>query len=146
MEELKTYFSQYGILSDVYIPKPYRGFGFVTYLDGFDAQSMSKSVHTIRGHRLNVSVAEPKMGIKSSPREMDYRSSSSMSAYQTTPAQVYAYSLLQQPSSTHATAYVPATQYYAYQTDSSGRPQQYTTSDHQQHYSSYQTSNNRFYK
>lgn len=145
MEELKTYFSQYGVLSDVYIPKPYRGFGFVTYLDGFDAQRMSKSVHTIRGHRLNVSVAEPKMGTKSSPRDMDYRSSP-VSAYQTTPAQVYAYSLLQQPSSTHATAYVPATQYYAYQTDSSGRPQQYNTSGHQQHYSGYQTTNNRLYK
>lgn len=33
-QELREYFSQYGELTDVYIPNPYRGFGFVTFQDG----------------------------------------------------------------------------------------------------------------
>lgn len=59
-EELRQHFMQYGLLSDVYIPRPYRGFGFVTYMDGYDGQKMMAQQHTIRGSRLNITVAEPK--------------------------------------------------------------------------------------
>ncbi len=60
IEELTEYFAHYGRLSDVYIPKPYRGFGFVTFVDGVDAQRMASQDHTLRGYKLNVNVAEPK--------------------------------------------------------------------------------------
>ena len=60
VEELNQYFCQFGRLSDVYIPKPYRGFGFVTYIDGYDAQRMTGTEHMLRGYKLNVSIAEPK--------------------------------------------------------------------------------------
>ena len=59
-EELRQHFTQYGQLSDVYIPRPYRGFGFVTYMDGYDGQRMMAQEHVIRGSRLNITVAEPK--------------------------------------------------------------------------------------
>lgn len=61
-DELRSYFAKFGRLSDVYIPKPYRGFGFVTYTDGYDAQKMTNMDHAIRGYKLNVSIAEPKSG------------------------------------------------------------------------------------
>ena len=60
IEELTEYFAHYGRLSDVYIPKPYRGFAFVTFVDGSEAQRMAAQDHTLRGYKLNVNVAEPK--------------------------------------------------------------------------------------
>lgn len=46
----------------MYIPQPYRGFGFITYCNGFNAQQILSSTHTLRGVKLNVTVAEPKSG------------------------------------------------------------------------------------
>lgn len=130
-EELRAYFSQFGQLSDVYIPKPYRGFGFVTYLDGYEAQSMYKEIHVLRNQRLNVSIAEPKPGAKGEGpsrggRGGDY--SRHASSYQATPAHVYAYSLVPQSGSGHSAtaAYVPAAQYYAYQSATPSASGQYS--------------------
>lgn len=58
--ELEEHFSQYGELADVYIPSPYRGFGFVTYKEGNVAKSVVSMIHTLRRSTLNVSLAEPK--------------------------------------------------------------------------------------
>lgn len=124
-EELRTYFGQYGSLSDVYIPKPYRGFGFVTFLDGYEAQVMYREVHVLRNSRLNVSIAEPKPGAKGGS-DLDYQRTAvapyAPSTYQTaatgtTPTHVYAYSLVP-TSSTPSNAYVPGAQYYTYQSGS----------------------------
>ena len=32
-DDLKDYFSNYGEVTDVFIPKPFRAFAFVTFLD-----------------------------------------------------------------------------------------------------------------
>jgi len=37
-EDLKDYFSKYGEVTDVFIPKPFRAFAFVTFLDPEVAQ------------------------------------------------------------------------------------------------------------
>ena len=63
-QELEDYFGQYGELTDVYIPTPYRGFGFVTYQDGSVAKMVIDITHTLRQSTLNVSLAEPK-GVRS---------------------------------------------------------------------------------
>lgn len=59
-KELEEYFSQFGELTDVYIPKPNRNFGFVTFSSGEVAQVVVRQNHRIRENLLNVSFAEPK--------------------------------------------------------------------------------------
>ena len=61
----------------MYIPQPYRGFGFVTYHNGFNSQHILSTTHTLRGVKLNVTVAEPKGGAKPGgpggiPEQPDY--------------------------------------------------------------------------
>ena len=68
-EELREHFIQYGPLSDVYIPKPYRGFGFITFMDGEDGQKMLGFHHSLRGCSLNITVAEPR-GIRASQSQL----------------------------------------------------------------------------
>lgn len=99
----------------------------MTFLDGYDAQSMYKEVHVLRNSRLNVSVAEPKPGSKGG----EYRGGGgggggAAASYQTsytsasTPTHVYAYSLV--PTSTPSATYLPAAQYYAYQSSGTSQP------------------------
>lgn len=59
-KELEEYFSQFGELTDVYIPKPNRNFGFVTFASGETAQVVVQQNHRMRENLLNVSFAEPK--------------------------------------------------------------------------------------
>lgn len=59
-KELQEYFGQFGELTDVYIPKPNRNFGFVTFSSGEAAQTVIRQNHRIRDTLLNVSFAEPK--------------------------------------------------------------------------------------
>ncbi|XP_020898405.1 TAR DNA-binding protein 43 [Exaiptasia diaphana] len=59
-KELQEYFGQFGELTDVYIPKPNRNFGFVTFSSGEIAQSVVHQNHRMRDNLLNVSFAEPK--------------------------------------------------------------------------------------
>jgi len=58
--ELKEYFSIYGMLTDVFVPSPPRGFGFVTYASRSDAMRVLRMNHNLNGAQLNVSPAEPK--------------------------------------------------------------------------------------
>ena len=60
MEELREYFGQFGEISDVYIPKPYRGFGFVTFQEGSDVQKVLSQTHRLRHSTLNITHADPK--------------------------------------------------------------------------------------
>ena len=41
-EDLKEYFSTFGPLADVYIPRPHRGFAFITFEKGDDAEVVLK--------------------------------------------------------------------------------------------------------
>ncbi|XP_066930592.1 TAR DNA-binding protein 43-like [Clytia hemisphaerica] len=60
-EDLDSYFGQFGELTDVYIPTPYRSFGFVTFASSDVARTvLLQSQHTLKGQRINVTNAEPK--------------------------------------------------------------------------------------
>lgn len=66
-DDLKEYFSKYGEISDIFIPKPFRGFAFVTFRELDIAQSLCGEDHIIKGISVHVSNAVPKY-------EMSYQS------------------------------------------------------------------------
>ncbi|XP_053547448.1 TAR DNA-binding protein 43 isoform X2 [Bombina bombina] len=59
-EELRQFFNQYGEVVDVFIPKPFRAFAFVTFADDQVAQSLCGEDLIIKGISVHVSTAEPK--------------------------------------------------------------------------------------
>lgn len=58
--DLYEYFSKFGEVIDVYIPKPMRGISFVTFSSGEVAKKVHSQSHRFGTNLLNVSVAEPK--------------------------------------------------------------------------------------
>jgi RNA recognition motif-containing protein len=61
IDDLRGYFKKFGEITDVFIPKPFRGFGFVTFLDPEVAQSLCGEEHVIQGVTTQVSNAVPKV-------------------------------------------------------------------------------------
>jgi len=59
-EDLKDYFSKFGEVTDVFIPKPFRAFSFITFLDPEVAQSLCGEDHIVKGVSVHVSNAAPK--------------------------------------------------------------------------------------
>lgn len=59
-DDLRDYFSKFGEVTDVFIPKPFRAFSFVTFLDPEIAQGLCGEDHIIRGVSVHVSNAAPK--------------------------------------------------------------------------------------
>lgn len=59
-KDLQDYFTQFGQVIDVYIPKPFRAFGFVTFVEAEIAQSLCGESHIIKGVSVHVSKADPK--------------------------------------------------------------------------------------
>lgn len=59
-EDLKEYFSKFGEVTDVFIPKPFRAFSFITFLDPEIAQSLCGEDHIVKGVSVHVSNAAPK--------------------------------------------------------------------------------------
>lgn len=59
-EDLRNYFSQFGEVTDVFIPKPFRAFGFVTFLDPNVAVALCGEDHIVRSTSVHVSSAAPK--------------------------------------------------------------------------------------
>jgi hypothetical protein len=59
-DDLREYFSKYGEVTDVFIPRPFRAFAFVTFLDPDIAQSLCGEDHIIKGISVHVSSAAPK--------------------------------------------------------------------------------------
>ncbi|XP_077370835.1 TAR DNA binding protein, like isoform X2 [Festucalex cinctus] len=59
-EELRQYFMQYGEVTDVFIPKPFRAFAFVTFADDQVAQALCGEDLIIKGVSVHISNAEPK--------------------------------------------------------------------------------------
>ncbi|XP_043914254.1 TAR DNA-binding protein 43-like isoform X2 [Protopterus annectens] len=59
-EELRQFFVQYGEVVDVFIPKPFRAFAFVTFADDQVAQSLCGEDLIVKGVSVHVSTAEPK--------------------------------------------------------------------------------------
>lgn len=64
-EDLRDYFSKFGEVTDVFVPRPFRAFGFVTFLDPEVAQSLCGEDHVIKGASVSVSSAAPKVKTKS---------------------------------------------------------------------------------
>ena len=48
-DDLRDYFCKFGEVTDVFIPKPFRAFSFVTFLDPEVAQSLCGEDHIIKG-------------------------------------------------------------------------------------------------
>ncbi|XP_029434480.1 TAR DNA-binding protein 43 [Rhinatrema bivittatum] len=59
-DELRQFFTQYGEVVDVFIPKPFRAFAFVTFADDQVAQSLCGEDLIIKGVSVHISNAEPK--------------------------------------------------------------------------------------
>ncbi|XP_077459117.1 TAR DNA binding protein, like isoform X1 [Stigmatopora argus] len=59
-DELRQYFMQYGEVTDVFIPKPFRAFAFVTFADDQVAQALCGEDLIIKGVSVHISNAEPK--------------------------------------------------------------------------------------
>lgn len=80
-DDLEKYFQQYGELTDVYIPSPFRGFGFVTFSSSEVAKEvLLQSQHMLKNVRINVTHAEPKDEKSKSSRGSSYSRSSSRSS------------------------------------------------------------------
>ncbi|XP_077583030.1 TAR DNA-binding protein 43 isoform X1 [Stigmatopora nigra] len=61
-DELRQFFMQYGEVTDVFIPKPFRAFAFVTFADDQVAQSLCGEDLIVKGVSVHISNAEPKHG------------------------------------------------------------------------------------
>lgn len=59
-DDLKNHFSEFGTLTDVFIPKPFRNFAFVTFGTSDMAQSIFKHKHVIKGAPIQISEAIPR--------------------------------------------------------------------------------------
>jgi len=59
-DDLREYFDKFGEVTDVFIPKPFRAFAFVTFLDPEVAQQLCGEDHIIKGVSVNISNATPK--------------------------------------------------------------------------------------
>lgn len=57
---MNEHFSQYGVVKNVYIPKPFKAYGFVTFKDASVAQSLCFEDHIVKGVALHISKANPK--------------------------------------------------------------------------------------
>lgn len=60
VDDLKEYFTTFGEVTDVYIPKPFRSFCFVTFLDPDSTEKLWDEDHVIKGVTVHVSDATPK--------------------------------------------------------------------------------------
>lgn len=64
VDDLRDYFTKYGDISDIFIPKPFRGFAFVTFSELFLGQEITPELfgddHIIKGVSVHVSNAVPK--------------------------------------------------------------------------------------
>lgn len=61
-DDLRSFFSNYGEVLDVYIPRPFRSFAFVTFADHMVAQSLCGEDFVIKGNSVHISTATPKPG------------------------------------------------------------------------------------
>ncbi|XP_034075019.1 TAR DNA-binding protein 43 isoform X2 [Gymnodraco acuticeps] len=61
-DDLRQFFIQYGEVTDVFIPKPFRAFSFVTFADDQVAQALCGEDLIIKGVSVHISNAEPKHG------------------------------------------------------------------------------------
>lgn len=58
---LREYFEEFGEVNDIFIPKPFRSFAFVTFKDANVAQSICGGEHVIRDVHVRVNSAAPRV-------------------------------------------------------------------------------------
>ncbi|SPP73150.1 TAR DNA-binding protein 43 isoform X1 [Drosophila guanche] len=75
-DDLREYFSKFGEVTDVFIPRPFRAFSFVTFFDPDVAQSLCGEDHIIKGVSVHVSNAAPKAEQSRSHQGQNYNYSS----------------------------------------------------------------------
>uniref|UniRef100_A0A0B7A069 TAR DNA-binding protein 43 n=1 Tax=Arion vulgaris TaxID=1028688 RepID=A0A0B7A069_9EUPU len=63
-DDLRNYFSKFGEVVDVFIPKPFRAFAFVSFADPETAQTLCGEDHIIKGASVHISGAAPKANEK----------------------------------------------------------------------------------
>ncbi|EDW41570.1 TAR DNA-binding protein 43 [Drosophila sechellia] len=76
-EDLREYFSQFGDVIEVVIPKPFRGFSFVTFLDPYIPQLLWGEDHIIKGVSVRVSSADKKVVPKNKNKQIQSCNNSS---------------------------------------------------------------------
>jgi len=59
-DDLRSYFEEFGEVVDVFIPKPFRAFAFVTFADPLVAERLCGEDHIVKGASVHISSAEPK--------------------------------------------------------------------------------------
>lgn len=65
-DDLRSYFKKFGEISDVFIPKPFRAFAFITFKDSETAQTLCGEDHLIKNVSVHVSNAVPKVDFNAS--------------------------------------------------------------------------------
>ncbi|XP_031330084.1 TAR DNA-binding protein 43-like isoform X2 [Photinus pyralis] len=83
-DDLREYFGKFGEVTDVFIPKPFRAFSFVTFLDPEVAQSLCGEDHIIKGVSVHVSNAAPKSENRSGYNSGNVRNTGSHGTNRTT--------------------------------------------------------------
>jgi len=71
-DDLRSYFNKFGEVVDVFIPRPFRAFAFVTFSDADIAQALCGEDHIIKGASVHISNAAP----KTYDKQMDTRKGS----------------------------------------------------------------------
>lgn len=59
-DDLREHFDKFGPVTDVYIPKPFRSFAFVTFQESKVAQSLFGKDHLIKGVSVHIGSAQPR--------------------------------------------------------------------------------------
>ena len=59
-DDLRQYFTKFGEVVDVFIPRPFRAFAFVTFSDPKVARALCGEDHIIKGASVHVTTAAPK--------------------------------------------------------------------------------------
>jgi len=59
-EDLIEYFSQFGEITDAYVPQPFRSFAFFTFASTDDGNNCLRQQHVFRGRQLKVRIREEK--------------------------------------------------------------------------------------
>lgn len=60
-DDLKEHFETFGAVTDIYVPKPFRSFAFVNFVESKVAMSLLGKEHVIKGVTVNIGSAQPKV-------------------------------------------------------------------------------------
>jgi len=59
-DDLKGHFESFGTITEIFIPKPFRNFAFVTFSEQRSAEALFGREHTIKGQKVQINPAEPR--------------------------------------------------------------------------------------